>query len=599
MTNAVRHRGPDAEGYLIEQQVALGHRRLSIIDTSSVANQPLYDGAKRYALIFNGEIYNYRELRSQLEPGYAFRTESDSEVILAAFIRWGERCVSHFNGIFAFAIYDTVDQRLFLGRDRLGVKPLYYYQDDQVFLLASEVRAILRSGMVPKKLSMAGLTDYLAYQSVHEPHTIVDRIYQLPSGTCAWVDTRHPTLTLHTYWTLKAFRPAPVQSLAEVERQVADLVSKAVERQMMSDVPIGAFLSGGVDSTAIVGLMAQCTEQPINTVNLSFKEDQYDESQYAVLAARRFNTRHHTVTLSAQQLREELPIILKSIDRPSSDGVNTYMVSKYTKEAGLTVALSGLGGDELFAGYPSFKYFYDLYSSRLLWRTPRLVRQLAGSSVGLLSANRYDKLKTILATRSRSIGHMYPPIRRLFQKDVIEALTGIGDQPDFAATYLSADDTELGSMPVLSQFSVAEIATYTESVLLKDSDQMSMVHALELRVPFFDHELVDYALSIPDVYKYPGSPKQLLVNALRDILPEAIRKRPKQGFELPWTYWMKNELREFCHERLTWLGQTPYFRAEVIDTMWDKFLRGSKRVIWLQIWALVVLAEWIKENGIE
>ncbi|GAA4406053.1 asparagine synthase (glutamine-hydrolyzing) [Nibrella viscosa] len=559
----------------------------------------MFDSSMRYALIFNGEIYNYREIRAQLEADYVFRTQSDSEVILAAFIRWGEHCIGYLNGIFAFAIYDTVAQRLFLCRDRLGVKPLYYYHDDQVFLFASEVRSLLKSGAFSKRLSLVGLADYLAYQSVHEPRTIVEGVYQVASGCYAWVDVVQHTVALHTYWSLRMFRPALDQSLPEVERQVADLVTKAVERQMVSDVPIGAFLSGGIDSSIIVGLMARCTDQPVNTVNLSFQEDQYDESEYAVLASRRFNTRHHTITLSAQQLHDELPTVLKSIDRPSSDGINTYMVSKYTKETGLTVALSGLGGDELFAGYPSFRYYYDLFGSGLFWHTPRLVRQLAGHSLNLVASYRLEKLKTVLSSKRRTIGDIYPPFRRLFKDPQIRELTGVANQPDFAVTYLAAGAEELSQMPVLSQFSVAEIATYTESVLLKDSDQMSMANALELRVPFFDHELVDYALSIPDDYKYPTRPKQLLVDSLKEILPEAIRSRPKRGFELPWNYWLKNELKGFCRQRLKGLGQTRYFQAGAIDTLWENFLKGDKRVIWSQIWALVVLAEWLSNNEIE
>ena len=352
MTDAIAHRGPNAEGHYVDESVALGHRRLSIIDLSPEANQPFFDSTGRYAMVFNGEVYNFMDIRHQLAD-YPFRTNCDTEVVLAAYIRWGEACLSRFYGMFAFAVWDKQEQRLFVVRDRLGIKPLYFYQDEKKFLFASEIRPLLASGLVAKKLDQEGLYDYFNYQTVHAPRTIVEGVFQLNPGEYAIL--KNGTFTKKTYWKLAPDQPDIVEgSYGEVKKQVRRLMLESVERRLVSDVPLGAFLSGGIDSTAVVALMAEVADQAVDTFSVVFEEPQFDESEYSELVARRFNTRHHPMLLKPQDFLNALPNALMAMDSPSGDAINTYVVSKVTKEAGVTVALSGLGGDELFAGYPLF-----------------------------------------------------------------------------------------------------------------------------------------------------------------------------------------------------------------------------------------------------
>lgn len=597
MTNALAHRGPDAEGFFIEENIALGHRRLSIIDTSMAANQPMVDTTERYVLVFNGEIYNYREIKSKLS-NFSFSTQSDSEVILAAYIQWKEKCVDEMNGIFAFAIWDKQDKTLFIARDRLGVKPLYYYQDENVFIFASELRAILKSGLVKNKyLSLTGLADYLLYQSVHAPNTLVENIFQLQPAEYAFIDTKG--IVIKSYWDLVQPHEIETDDYSVIKKKVYQHLSKAVELQMVSDVPIGAFLSGGIDSSAIVALMAQCSTQSINTFTVSFEESRWDESEYAAIVAKKFNTKHEKIVLKPTVFLEELPQILDSMDSPSSDGPNTYIVSKVTKQAGITVALSGLGGDELFAGYGTFLQFYKLYHNNLFWVTPVAIRNLLKSSLRSLLKGRTEKINAILLSKFRTMESIYPPFRQLYSNKAVENLINNYGGTNFATSRLREIQPKLTKMPLLSQFSIAEIMTYTQSVLLKDSDQMSMASALELRVPFFDHNLVEYVLSVPDKYKYPHTPKKLMTDALGELLPREIVNRTKMGFELPWENWLKNELRTYCQRYLEELKNYKVFNHIYIENIWSKFLKGDKQIIWSEIWALVVLSQWLKDNEIE
>ena len=302
MTDALAHRGPDSDGFYIEEgRVALGHRRLSIIDLSTSANQPFFDDSNRYVLIFNGEIYNYLEVKPLL-PEYPFKTTSDTEVILAAYIKWGKDCLQYLNGMFALAIWDKIEQTLFVARDRLGVKPFYYYHDTEHFVFASEMRSLLASGFVPRQLDKYALHDYLMFQTVYAPYSILKNVFQLMPGEYAFVSTKG--IQKDYYWKLET-PPTPqtdVHDRKTVEHTVRDLLSASVERRMISDVPLGGFLSGGIDSSAVVALMAQSSERPIDTFTVTFGEKKFDESKYANIIAKKFNTHHTEIHLNPKGL---------------------------------------------------------------------------------------------------------------------------------------------------------------------------------------------------------------------------------------------------------------------------------------------------------
>jgi asparagine synthase (glutamine-hydrolysing) len=376
MAERMSHRGPDADGVYQHKNCTLGHRRLSIIDLDSRSNQPFTDVSGRYTVVFNGQIYNFKEIKAML-PEYPFRTTSDTEVIVAAYAKWGLQCVERMHGMFAFAIYDAVEESLFLARDRFGVKPLYYALYQDVFLFASEVRALLSTGLVSKKLDHQGVHELLMFQSAACPNSIVEGVKQLHPAHYAVL--KNGRLEEKRYWMFGASANGVATNYTHACKEVRRLFFESVERRMISDVPLGAFLSGGIDSSAIVAAMSQI-RAPVNTFSIVFSEPEYDESEYSDLMAQKYATRHHRLLLSPGEFLSELPNALDAMDSPSADGMNTYIVSKLTRKAGVTVALSGLGGDELFAGYPNFRVWHKLHRTGF-FILPRVMRRLIASKM--------------------------------------------------------------------------------------------------------------------------------------------------------------------------------------------------------------------------
>lgn len=603
MTDALAHRGPDAEGVWRDADHAvLGHRRLSIIDLSAASNQPFHSNDGRYVIVYNGELYNYRELRRELGKG-GFRTASDTEVILSAYARWGSACLDRFKGMFAFALWDRERKESFIARDRLGIKPLYLFQGEGRLLFASELRALLATGLVPRKLDRDALGDYLRYQTVHAPATMVRGVRMLMPGH--WLRVKDGVVEERCWWhpIEQADRSAATMPAQDVKQRVRTLLSRAVERRLVSDVPFGAFLSGGIDSSAVVGLMAEVSNGPVHTFSVGFEEEEFSEERYALMVAEKFRTEHTPIRLKANDLLDALPDVLAAMDHPSGDGPNTYVVSRATKRAGITMALSGLGGDELFAGYPVFLRTMALHRQRWLATLPAIVRRLGAAAVSRLKfPSGYHKLAYVMQTGSVDVDRTYPVTRQVASERVLGSLLASGGLPPDRVERIAHDllrDRGGNTLPVLTQVSLLEMGTYMQNVLLRDTDQMSMAHALEVRVPFLDHELVQFVLGVNDVVKYPHTPKQLLTDALGDLLPRAVIDRPKMGFTLPWKQWMQEDLRAFCADRIARLGQRDGFDARALDQLWNAFLSDPKRTSWARLWYLVVLEDWMERNRIE
>ena len=600
MNAVLAHRGPDDEGVFSDEYAVLGQRRLSIIDLSSAGHQPMQSPDNRFVLVFNGEIYNFRELRAQLD--YPFQSDSDSEVLLAAWLAWGAGCVDRLVGMFAFAVWDRQNNELFLVRDRLGIKPLYYYVDDRRVIFSSEVRAVLASGYVKGKLDSDSLVDYLRYQCVHQPHTIVKDVHLLPPAT--FLQFRGRDASERRYWSPVPSGDASTEfDIKAARKYIHDALLRAVERRLVSDVPFGAFLSGGIDSSAIVALMSQVTNK-VSTFSISFAEEAFSEARYARMIADKFRTDHHEIQLSPDDFLDLLPEALDHMDHPSGDGPNTYVVSRATKRAGITMALSGLGGDELFAGYPIFRQSARLRRAIILNGIPRIVRKSLGKALcaikpGVATA----KVAAILAKKRVSAISAYPFYRQVLLDDQVSALVNCDRLP---ANRVEEVIDELGRepgfrrLPLLAQVSVVEMTTYMQHVLLRDTDQMSMAHALEVRVPFLDHELVELVMGLPDKFKSVASlfPKKLLVDSLGELLPSEIVNRPKMGFSLPYAKWMTGELREFCGERMHRLAGRGLFNGATVTGYWDDFIDGKPTVTWSRIWTLVVLEHWLERNGV-
>lgn len=598
MTNAMVHRGPDADGFYVDDRVALGHRRLSIIDLSTAANQPFHDSTNRYVIVFNGELYNYAEIKSQLLD-YHFSTTSDTEVLLAAYIKWGAACLDKLKGMFAFAIWDKAEQVLFLARDRMGVKPLYFFKNENDFVFGSEIRAIMATGIVPKVLNQAAIVEFFTYQSIGYPYSIIEGVKQLEAGS--WMRIKSGEIEEKKYWKLTAVRTEhDFSDGIAVQRKIRDLLTASVEKRLVSDVPVGAFLSGGIDSSAIVGLMAEVSSTPANTFNISFSEKEFDEARYANLVAKKFNTNHTTITLTPNVFLDELENGLNAMDTPSADGLNTYIVSKAIKDAGITVALSGIGGDELFAGYPIFEQYRQLQSKQNLFSGTSWLRWLAGNFI-VGENSRKERLRQIINSPKPSIENLYPVLREILTPELLSAMTRL-PETDILSTRLAKNlydkKDELAMLPIYSQVSAAEYMGYTQQTLLKDTDQMSMAVSLEVREPFFDHDLVEYVLAIPDILKKPTYPKSLLVESLKPLLPDEIVHRKKQGFVFPWESWMKNELKKFCAYHIRGMASRSFIKAEPLLYYWNRFLMDDKTVRWTEVWMFVILNHWLEKNGL-
>jgi asparagine synthase (glutamine-hydrolysing) len=370
MNSLIAHRGPDAEGMWSNNHCVLGHRRLSIIDTSEAGNQPFQIDNGELVIVFNGEIYNYLELRKELESTHTFSTQTDTEVILAAYKKWGIDCVHHFFGMFAFALWDEKQEQLIIARDRLGVKPLYYAETAQGLVFASEIRAVLSTGWIERRIHSNALADYLRYQTVHAPQTVIEGVHMLMPGHRMIISSKG--VQTERWWDLVDSRVKldGSESKESVHKHIHELLSSSVELRMRADVPFGAFLSGGIDSSIVVGLMSRTSSHPVNTFSITFQEQAYDESPYSELIAKRFNTRHTAIQLSAEHFLKMVPEALMAMDHPSGDGPNTYVVSKATRDAGVKMALSGLGGDEVFAGYDVFRRMKALETKQWINRMP-------------------------------------------------------------------------------------------------------------------------------------------------------------------------------------------------------------------------------------
>lgn len=608
MNNAMKHRGPDDEGFYIDEEIALGHRRLSIIDLSSAGHQPMKSFDGRYQIVYNGELYNYKELKFELQrvvsgsnqQAYLFKTNTDTEVIIASYARWGKDCIKHFNGMFALAIWDNQTKELFVARDRLGIKPLYYCLTEGVFAFASEIRSLLSSELVPRKLDENSLIDYLRYQTVHAPNTIIKGIKMLMPGY--YIKANNQLVTVHSYWNIAetVSDASKGKSYPEVCKDVNNLLTQAVERRLIADVPFGAFLSGGIDSSAIVGLMSKVSSEKIKTFTIAFDEGEFSEAKYAQLIAKKFNTDHHEIILKPSDFIEQWPDALKAMDHPSGDGVNTYVVSKATKEAGITMALSGLGGDELFAGYSIFKRSVELNNKKWLNLIPLFMRSMGANILNAAKPGvSSQKIAALLKLNKITFNSFYPLSRQVLMD---EQILKIVNRKELTANRVGeiVEQNQLSTLNTqLSNVSIAEISTYMQNVLLRDADQMSMASALEVRVPFIDYTLVEYVLGVPDKYKNPVTPKKLLVDSLGDLLPPEIVNRPKMGFTFPWKLWIKNEIRTFCEEKMISLSKRKWFNEREIMMLWKDFLDDNPRITWSRIWYLVVLENWLQENGIE
>lgn len=589
MIDTMVHRGPDGSGVFSDRHVSLGHRRLSIIDLS-LGQQPMSNAAKTLWVTFNGEIYNFVELRDELEhAGFAFRTHSDTEVLLALYQQYGTGMLSRLNGMFAFAIWDVCNRTLFLARDRVGKKPLYYYHDRERFLFASELKALLCESHVPRVIHYPSVDMFFHFGFIPAPYTIFQDARKLLPGH--YMVVREDDIRIEKYWDIN-YRVVPTESEREKwEERLRELLYQAVKRRLISDVPLGAFLSGGLDSSGVVGLMAHIQREPVSTFTIEFEEADHSEGEMAKLVASHFGTAHHEFTVKPLSF-EKLPDLVWHFDEPFGDSsaIPTYSVSKIARDH-VTVVLSGDGGDELFGGYSRYQ---RMTADRWKKHVPVWVREAV---IGPLS--RYLPLNApgrnlFLSLGRRSHGDfgdgIYPYIKDLLFSDGL-----LEEMKDFTLSYETFP--QLGPMchmHPLSRRQYQDIKLYLPDDILMKVDKMSMAHSLETRAPLLDYTLIEFSTQLPPEWQiHNGVGKAFLRSVLKSYLPAPLFRNPKHGFTIPKRAWFKQELKQYARDILLSRQSRERGLLDVgmVERVLDLHVRGDRDYSkW--IWCLLNFELW-------
>jgi len=622
------HRGPDDDGMWQSQPAeppgaVFGFRRLAIIDLSQDGHQPMVDPVTGNAIAFNGEIYNYRELRQELEGlGHTFRSQSDTEVILNAYGRWGEAAIERLCGMFGLAIWDQADRTVLLARDRVGIKPLFYTRvtgrdGSPALAFASELRSLLATDLVERKLHPQALASYLWNGFVVGADTMLDGVQQLAPGTTMRVDPRTAEGTIRRYWQLPGDDGAgrDGDAAVAVERLQHELRG-AMRQHLISDVPLGVFLSGGVDSSAVAAMAAeQAGDDPgsIKTFNVSFDEVEYDESSYAQAVAEALGTDHTDVRLTQREFLDHLDTALAAIDQPTFDGINTFFVSRAVREAGMTVALAGTGGDEIFGGYRSF---VDVPKSARIARAvrwlPRGLLQLAGKLVARQRLGRFGEVPP--QTRWGKLGDVlcaggglldaYQVAYALFTRDLHGQLLRGNDgdlRHGLPRDYARELEQSLRGRSPLHAVSTMEIANFLGERLMRDTDWAAMAVSLEVRVPLLDHRVLEAAAAVDPARRYQPLGKKMLLRELGlDKVPASVFERKKSGFVLPIEAWCREQLQG---EVADVLGDRAACESvgldhEVVGRLWRSFRDGAPGMYWSRVWTLFVLLRWCREHRV-
>jgi asparagine synthase (glutamine-hydrolysing) len=594
MNQAMIHRGPDAGNTYHDDHISLGHRRLSIIGLDETGNQPMKSSNDDVVLVFNGEIYNYKELKL-LTPTYPYKSHTDTEVIIALYQSFGfEKMLELIDGMFAIALWDIGKKKLCMARDRFGKKPFYYsiVEDGngrKQLVFSSEIRALLASELFLPKLNKDVLGEYLQIQCVREPNTIVKNVFQLPASNFCIIDIEQSNLipsdklTSKSFWSLNINKEFTNIDYSQAVKVGRDLFYKSIEKRMISDVPLAAFLSGGIDSSCVVAGMTQLSSSKINTINISFTEQELSEKKYAEMVAEKFNTNHQNIIVNESFFLDEVIQAVNNMDHPTGDGVNSYIVSKAAKNAGFTVALNGTGGDEFFAGYSIFSRMFPVRNLQRLG-VINLFNALPGKlKEKVLYKEPYSRFldnrqlnTAIIYSKSRSIFNHYGNDLKMIDLQI---------------------NSNLDENHWISQVTNWELDIYLKPLLLSDVDNMSMATSLEVRLPFMDHQLVTFAYSLSDDLKRTKQPKQLLIDFLDGSLPEEIWNRKKMGFTLPWKFWINTVLKDFVEAGLSMLESIDLCKS-LIATERECF-KHDVNVKWSRIWTLAVLGHWIKNNKLE
>ena len=593
MTNAIQHRGPDSDGFFNDRTAGLGHRRLSIIDLREVANQPMFSHNDRYVMVFNGEVYNFKELSSQVRvknDRFYYKTNSDTEVVIEAFNKWGVDFVNRLNGMFAIAIYDTVEGHLFLYRDRIGIKPLYYYWDGENFFFASEIKALTKVEMIRNKLTInqTAVNHFLNLGYIPAPISIYNEIHKFPAGHRLHINK--DIFTLEPYWKVEdkvefdEFRNYP-----EAKKKLKYLIESSVQYRMISDVPFGTFLSGGIDSSLVTAIAQNQSDTAINTFSIGFKESKFNESVHAQTIANHLHTNHHEFVVTTKEAQEMVNDMIVSYDEPYADSsaIPSMLLSKMARKH-VTMTLSGDGGDELFLGYGSYKWakkldagFYKQNRKLLAYFLSKMKdRHIRVSK--LLDFQTGDDLKR----------HIFSQEQYLFSQQEIGQIL---KNKDFDNSIIKDDFSDLDRQLSASEAqAMFDLKYYLPDDLLVKVDRATMKYSLETRVPLLDYRIIEFALNLPEKFKQKGDiSKFILKETLYDYLPKSYFERPKAGFSIPMNDWLRADLKylidDFLNEPL--IMEAGFVNYDIVKDLIQRWTLKEPH-LYNRIWTLIVLHKW-------
>lgn len=596
-SNSIQHRGPNADGFFFNEQnnLALAHRRLSIIDLSTAANQPFTSACNRYIIIYNGELYNFLDIKDKLQ--LQTKTNSDTEIIIEGFAKIGTAIFEQLNGMFAFAIYDKLTEKIFLCRDRLGIKPLFIYQDENNIVFASEIKAIKKIKKLNFNINKNVIPAFLHLGFIPEPNTIYQNIQKFPTAHFSEIDTKHTTRKIEykAYWHInQALEKEKINDFKIAKNKLKDILFESVERQLVADVPIGTFLSGGIDSSLVSAIASKIKTDKINTFSIGFDYNKFDESQYALQVANHLQTNHHPFLVKEKDVLEQLHKIISVYDEPYADSsaFPSMMVSMLAKKE-VTVALSGDGGDELFLGYGAYNWanrlqkFPNKYLRRIIYNISQQSRN-----------NRLKRAGTLFnfSNPEHRYSHIFSQEQYFFSEIELENLLV---QPNFNFDLINNSLCSLDDrLSPSEKQAIWDIQHYLKDDLLVKMDRASMQYALEVRVPILDNSVIDFAMQIPNQYKIKnGIQKYILKEVLYDLVPKHIFDRPKQGFAIPLIRWLKKDWHFLLDKYLskTIIEKHNIVHYQSIENLRMRFEKGED-YLYNRLWVLILLHWWLEEN---
>ena len=591
MTDAQKHRGPDAAGYFEHTACGLGHRRLSILDLSDAANQPFYSQDGRYVIVYNGEVYNFKEIAEELQV--KLRTTSDTEVILEAYMRWGTSFIQRMNGMFAIAIFDTLTEKLFLCRDRMGIKPIYYYQDETLIAFSSELKGILALRPdISLSLDKDAVEEYLHLGYVPEPLTMCKEVKKFPSGHYAEISKSG--FEIHSYWNIAdKISAETLKDEQTAKQQLKQLLNSAVRYRMISDVPFGTFLSGGIDSSLVTAIAQSNSDEPVNTFSIGFTESKHNEADYARQVAKHLGTRHHEFTVSEKDAIGMIDQMVDAYDEPFADssGIPTMLVSRLAREH-VTMTLSGDGGDELFLGYGSYTW-----AKRMSNPLVKAFRSPIHSVLSSLNDNRYRRAALHFQKSAHPLRHIFSQESYYFNEEEVSRLLIGAKNKTVVEEIIAGLKRKLSPEEEQAFF---DMRYYLKDDLLTKVDRATMQFSLETRVPLLDYRIVEFALNLDKSLKNKdGIPKYLLKEVLYDYVPKSFFDRPKWGFSIPLDKWLSTDLNYLIDQYTSKEMCEKYglIRFEELDKFRQEFKKG-RTYLYNRLWQIIILHRHLEHTGI-